>query len=151
MPDTFISLMNFNLNWYQEIDDNLNLYYESIHEKYKNEGYQMINHVPPRATGAIIFENSEERAASIFYDEFKYKNAIWINIAFVEKNHRKKGLYKVMHEYLNHVAINLSKNRIYSSIHLQNKLMIDKISKSVGYESLMTIVYKNVNQTIQDH
>lgn len=147
MTETLISLMNFNLNWYQKIDTNLNFYYEYIHEKYKNEGYQMINHVPPRTTGAIIFENADERVAAIFYDELKYKNAVWINIAFVEKNYRKKGLYKAMHEYLHHVAIKLSKNKIYSSIHLENKLMVEKISKSVGYEPLMTIVYKNVNQT----
>lgn len=141
---TLTSVMNFDLNWYTEMNLDIGSYYHKLHNNYKKEGYIMLNNFPPESTGALIFEKNNIRAAGLFYNSLKYKNALWINLAYVEKEYRRLGLYKTMHFYVEEIACNQSKNQICSSIHVENKNMVDTIGKLVGYEPLMLVVSKKV-------
>lgn len=144
MFTTLTSIMDFDLNWYAEVDRDLNSYYHKLHEQYKEEGYMMLNTSAPEITGALVFEKENIRVAGLFYNSRKYKNALWINLAYVEKEYRRLGFYKTMHFYTEEIANKEYKNKIYSSIHLENKDMIETIGKAVGYEPLMLIVNKKV-------
>lgn len=136
--------MDFDLNWYAEIDDTLKTYYEKLHKKYKEEGYVLLNGTAPESTGALVFEKHNNRVAALFYNTKKYKNAVWINLAYVEKEYRRLGFYKSMHLYLENIARQQSKNKICSSMHIKNEIMITTVGRSVGYEPLMVVMYKNI-------
>jgi len=85
----------------------------------------------------VIYAEIEKEIVGfiVFNIENNYQKTTWIVLGTVFEKYRGRGLYKIMHSYLEKVAKNNNSSRISSHVHCDNAPML-AICKSLGKEAL---------------
>ena len=95
--------------------------------------------------GAIFLENDDSVVAGIFYNLKQSTSNLYVVLAFVEKQYRGNGIYKKLHNLIDVVARLYDKKGIISFISLDDTVMLNTISKSVGYNPIYQLVHRAVS------
>ena len=85
----------------------------------------------------VIYVEVENEIAGfiVFTYQNDYQKSTWIVVGTVFEKYRGRGLYKIMHSYLERVAKNNNSGSINSHVHRDNVPML-AICKSIGKEPL---------------
>lgn len=94
--------------------------------------------------GGILLQHDHEVIAGAFFNLTKNPSSILIHIVFVEEEHRRHGIYKQMHSYIDQLGKETGKKNIYSYIHQKNEIMQDFIIDKIGYEPVMQLVKREI-------
>lgn len=100
---------------------------------------------PLEITGGILLENDNGIIAGIFYlFNPLHKKSILIRMARVDPNYRRKGIHTKLHSLLDVIGNSLGKTEVWSTIHVNNRIMTDVIIDKLGYEPMMQIVCRQI-------
>jgi RimJ/RimL family protein N-acetyltransferase len=85
----------------------------------------------------VIYAKIEDEVAGfiVFNYQNDYQKTTWIVLGTVFEKYRGRGLYKIMHSYLEKIAKNNNSGSITSHVHRDNASML-AICKSIGKETL---------------
>ena len=85
----------------------------------------------------VIYAEIENEIAGfiVFNFENNYQKTTWIVIGTVFEKYRGRGIYKIMHSYLEKIAKDNKSSRVSSHVHCDNVPML-AICKSIGKEAL---------------
>jgi len=85
----------------------------------------------------VIYVKIEDEVAGfiVFTYQNDYQKSTWIVVGTVFEKYRGRGLYKIMHSFLESVAKNNNSGSINSHVHCDNVPML-AICKSIGKETL---------------
>jgi GNAT superfamily N-acetyltransferase len=82
--------------------------------------------------GAVYVTDEDGRILGhIVYQHHKEKAMLWITLSAVDEAYRGRGLYKILHKYLEKVAKHLECTTIQSTVHVNNDVRLAS-AKSVG-------------------
>lgn len=73
----------------------------------------------------------------------KQNEGLWINLSFVDKSYRRRGIYRAMYSMLKETCIKDKKKFIESSTHIKNKAMQACAKKTGRAASYVTLKWKN--------
>lgn len=135
---------DFDFVLYQQPDEKLTREYEKMFSAIKAAGHAVASDAWP-LDGGILLERGEHVIAGAFFNTSKSKSSLLIHIVYVEHEYRKQGIYKKLHTLLDDFAKSQGRSHIYSYIHVDNKTMTDVIMDKIGYEPVMTLVKRKVN------
>ncbi len=131
---------DFTYRYYDKIDKRLIDFYHYAHEKVKEDGNAMINTADEIET-AIVLEKDNKIAAVTFLNVTKRSGAILIHLIWVEAEFRNKHIHRTMHQYIDRIGKMLNKKMVISSVHANNKHMLENIVDKIKYEPIF-IMYK---------
>jgi hypothetical protein len=128
---------------YYESCDKLKLEYDKMYNIIKANGHALASDSWPLDAG-ILLENANTIIAGAFFNLSKSNSSILIHIIFVEEQYRKQGIYKKMHSLINTIGKEHNRHSVYSYIHSKNDLMQQHVAKSIGYQSVMHLVKRDI-------
>jgi hypothetical protein len=86
--------------------------------------------------GAVYAEKNGEILGAIIYSTaYLKKKSLWIELSAVAKEHRKKGVYTILHPYFEMIAKGLNCDTISSRVHMNNTVRL-KSAEKVGMKLL---------------
>jgi hypothetical protein len=135
--------LDYSYIYYDHLTDHLSKTYTDFETDLRKLGY-IFGTEPYDPTGAILLENDSEVIAGTIWTDAAYPTAIKILSGFVKEEYRGNKIYKTLHNYLNVIAKQLDKKHIISSIHVENKYMLDTIAPTLGYNIVYHVVHKQV-------
>lgn len=146
--DKFTSRKNNTFTFYQEDCNQSNPFFVDKLNNINNNGtgrYKIDS--LPDVHGSIWAMIDENIAGALFYDLEKSKesNGIWVVLAHVEPAYRQQGIYTELHKHLTGIAKQLGRKRVVTWFSLKNQKMF-QIGKSVGYQSAMVIMERNIDE-----
>jgi hypothetical protein len=74
----------------------------------------------------------------------EYKESLWITLSAVDTVCRQQGIYKILHNYLEKIALELEKLMIASQVHINNIPRLAS-AKSVGMKPVYYIIGKKIS------
>ncbi len=113
-----------------------------MNKKIKELGYMVTSDWLPDKS--ILLEDDSNAVAGIFFNTTKYNKVVLILIAYVKEEFRQQGIYSQLHRYVDHYGTVSGKNTIYTYIHCNNILMVETISKKIGYEPVMYLMKREI-------
>ena len=138
---------NIDIDFYNdsETDNKVLSVFKDMYKRFLEQGG---THVPGKfqIDGAILLENEEEIIAGIFYDLQKSLSNIYILLAFTEKDYRRKGIYKMLHNFIDQIGSEHGRIGVNSFMGLEDTLMIETIAGSVGYKPLFQVVHRPIKK-----
>lgn len=141
---SFGTYQTYSYNLYSDADEKLQEYYRKFYNNMVSNEL-VATSLPLDISAGILLENSKEVIAGIFYSfEDKYPKSILIRLVWVNAEHRKNGIYTKLHRILDIVGKELGKTTVWSTIHLNNHLMVDIILKKIGYTPIMQVVKRQI-------
>jgi hypothetical protein len=147
MTEILDRFKNYNFVHYSDRSEKIFKLYENMYDEYIKLGFIHVSN-ESEIDGAIILENGEEIIGGIFYSVTRSPGNLFIMLAFVNENFRNNGIYKKFHTLITEIALKKNKKYILSLIDLSNKLMLDTVSKSVGYKPAMQLFLRKTNQYV---
>jgi GNAT superfamily N-acetyltransferase len=79
--------------------------------------------------GAVYAEENGNVLGHIVYDLQK-KDILWITLSAVDKSHRGRGIYTILHNHLEQTAKEINYNVIASHIHVNNTVRLASAEKA---------------------
>jgi hypothetical protein len=128
---------------YYELCDKLNLEYNRMYGIIKSDGHSLSSNKWPLEAG-ILLENKNNVIAGAFFNLNNHASSILMLLVFVEEIHRKKGIYKKLHFLVDDLGKKSGKTSVYSYIHVNNSIMQNHVSKSIGYSPVMNLVRRSI-------
>ena len=130
------------ITYLQESCDNTNEYFvnQLTSLNSSGKGRQLPNSMPD-VHGVVWAKENDLTVGALFYDLEKSKEGggLWIVLVYIEPSHRRQGLYKLLHQEANKVALANGLTKIVTWFSLNNKIMFE-IGKTVGYKGAMVIM-----------
>ena len=142
--DVLRTYKEFKYVLYNTVEPRMQQEYIRVCNIIKNNGHSL--HSDWDLTGGVMLENDREVIASIFYNTTKYKTALLINVAYVEPEYRRQGIYTELHNCVDLVAKQYNMEKIYSYIHANNRPMIDSVMSKIGYSTVMHLVSRETKK-----
>jgi|LauGreDrversion4_2_1035121.scaffolds.fasta_scaffold03899_9 RimJ/RimL family protein N-acetyltransferase len=98
-----------------------------------------------KTCGVIYAVINNEIVGQITYDKNNYNapGSIWIVLSSVSEYHRGKGIYKILHKYLDKFAKDNNFPEVASFVHVKNELQLRAL-KSVGKNPIFYVVGKRI-------
>lgn len=117
--------------------------YDRMYGIIKASGHALASDSWP-LNGGILLKNEQDVIAGAFFNLSKSPKTILIHIIYVEEQHRKQGIYTVMHSLIDKLGKELNRTEIYSYIHAENKVMQDYLMRKIGYKPVMQLVKRAI-------
>jgi len=136
---------DYSYRFYGTIDARLMDYYHYAHNCVKRDGNAVIN-MAGEVEVAIILEKDEKIIAATFLNVTKRDRAVVIYLIFVEPEFRNKHIHRTMHLYIDEIGKKYKKELVVSSVHANNKVMLDYIVDKIGYEPYWITFKRNINE-----
>lgn len=80
---------------------------------------------------SAVYCTSDNVVIGMIVYEIKNKNVVWIVIGAVEKEHRSRGIYKILYKHLEKIGKQLGCDIISSYVHVNNQNRLD-MTASLG-------------------
>jgi GNAT superfamily N-acetyltransferase len=130
------------ITYLQESCNNTNTYFVDKLQLLNASGNG--RHLPnslPDVHGVVWAKENDLTVGALFYDLEKSKEGggLWIVLVYIEPSHRRQGLYKLLHQEANKVALANGLTKVVTWFSLNNKIMFE-IGKTVGYKGAMVIM-----------
>lgn len=93
---------------------------------------------------AVYAEENGNILGHIVYD-LKKKDILWIVLSAVDKDHRERGIYSILHKYLEQTAKEINYNFIASHIHVNNSVRLASAEK-VGMKPVYYYMAKKIEK-----
>lgn len=97
----------------------------------------------------ILAIDSDKPVGGIFFTKNRYERALLINVAWVDIDFRRRGIYTQLHRLTDEFAKLNSKTEIYSYIHVDNHVMNQHVVEKIGYKPVMTLYSRKVSDEAQ--
>jgi len=94
--------------------------------------------------GAVYAEEDGNVLGHIVYDLQK-KDILWIVLSAVDKEHQGRGIYTILHKYLEQTAKEINYNFIASHIHINNTIRLNSAEK-VGMKPIYYYMGKKIEK-----
>lgn len=110
--------------------------YEKMFALYRVDTEDYINKPTPHLIdGGALLKKGNEVIAGIFFHTASYREDLLIKLAYVNKDHRGHSIHKQLHKCVDIIAKSQNRKKVYSTILLSNKRMVDHAGPKIGYKT----------------
>ena len=127
---------------YYDANDHLASEYEKMKMLVLNETKGAAD--PHQLDLGILLEADNEVIAGAFLNSTMAEKVLLVLNIYVNESHRQQGIYTTLHTFIDQIAKDLGKTKIFSNIHASNKLMVDVIMEKQQYQHFSYIVQRAV-------
>jgi hypothetical protein len=92
----------------------------------------------------ILLTDGKITIAGAFFNISKHKNSILLHLIFVDEEFRRQRIYTEIQKLLTLIGKFTGKKKLYSYIHVNNKVLTDHIMPLVGYVEVMKLVTRDL-------
>jgi RimJ/RimL family protein N-acetyltransferase len=92
---------------------------------------------------AIYAEQNNKILGFIIFGHAKETNSLWKSLSYVYPENRNKGIFKILHSYLDQIALDIGCVSITSHVHVNNHAQLE-IAERLGLKKVYYLVGKYV-------
>ena len=94
-------------------------------------------------SSAVYAEEDGEILGHIVFNHLEKKGTLWIILSAIDKKHRGRGIYTILHRYFELIAKEKKCWYISSHIHINNHVRLQS-AKEVGLEPMFYYMFKRL-------
>lgn len=126
---------DYTYRFYNSLDQRLIDYYRRGYSELAKSGNTVLDLLYD-VDVAIILEKDEKIIAATFLNINKRPKVVTIQLIYVEPEFRNKHIHRTMHQHIDVIGKRLDKDMVVSTVHANNKVMLNYIVDKVGYSPL---------------
>ncbi len=134
---------DYTYKFYDAMDRRLMIYFYDSYKSVEAEGNAVVD-MGKDVDAAIILEKDNKIIAASFLNVKRRPNVLLIHLIYVEPEFRNKHIHRTMHEYIDVIGKQHNKDMVVSTVHANNKVMLDYIVDKIGYEPFWHTFKRNL-------